>query len=283
MASRSAVKCSTDWANAAPRPITIKFRIRKETSKPQTNYHWCWRFSYLAPYWLISRNTITFHKYFWCWNWKGLPRNGKLSTIGKYRFHELIPQAVSGHANKTRHYQLWDEFIFNRDPRWFKETQLTASIGTVELRILIRGCLQSDTDQYNRTAAAEGTVISSNANNAFDRTLPTISWVRFVRHQSPIARTTVVYEGGVTWENSHRCEFHTGMTFWFRIAFAWWLGHLISRYLKIHFMLIKYTHDSKSQTLRKRYSFQSTGRPIWNRNGWTFCVYMITLPDFVPG
>ena len=47
--------------------------------------------------------------------------------------------------------------------------------------------------------------------------------------------------GVFTWENSHRCEFHTGMTFWFRIAFTWWLGHFISRYLEIHFMLIKYT------------------------------------------
>ena len=43
-------------------PITIKFRIRKQTSKPQTNYRCCLRFSYLAPYWLISCNTITFHK-----------------------------------------------------------------------------------------------------------------------------------------------------------------------------------------------------------------------------
>ena len=126
--SRFAVMRSTDWANRA-RPITIKFRIRRESSKPQTNYHWCLRFSYLAPYWVISRNTITFHKYFWCWNWKGLPRNGKMSTIGTYRFHELKLQAVSEHANKTRHYQLWDEVIFNRnwDPRWYcrrvKETQ----------------------------------------------------------------------------------------------------------------------------------------------------------------
>ena len=47
-------------------PITIKFRIGKQTSKPQTNYRCCLRFSYLVPYWLISRNTITFHKYFWC-------------------------------------------------------------------------------------------------------------------------------------------------------------------------------------------------------------------------
>ena len=47
-------------------PLTIKFRIRKQTSTPQTNYHCCLRFSYLVPYWLISGNTITFHKYFWC-------------------------------------------------------------------------------------------------------------------------------------------------------------------------------------------------------------------------
>ena len=47
-------------------------------------------------------------------------------------------------------------------------------------------------------------------------------------------------------------------------------------------MLIKYTCDSKSQRLRMRYPFQSTGRPISHRNGWTFRVYMIPLRDFVP-
>ena len=77
-----------------------------------------------------------------------------------------------------------------------------------------------------------------------------------------------------TWENSHRREFHTEITFWFRIAFTWWLGHFISRYLKVHFMLIKYTCDSKSQPLRMRYPFQSTGRSISHLNGW-FRVYMI--------
>ena len=30
-------------------------------------------------------------------------------------------------------------------------------------------------------------------------------------------------------------------------------------YLEVHFMLIKYTQDSKSQTLRMHYPFQSTG------------------------
>ena len=47
-------------------PITIKFRTREQTSKPQTNYRCCLRFCYLALYWLIFRNTITFHEYFWC-------------------------------------------------------------------------------------------------------------------------------------------------------------------------------------------------------------------------
>ena len=37
-------------------------------------------------------------------------------------------------------------------------------------------------------------------------------------------------------------------------------GRFISRYLKVHFMLIKYTCDSKSQTLRMRYLFQSVSR-----------------------
>ena len=85
-----------------------------------------------------------------------------------------------------------------------------------------------------------------------------------------------------TWENSHRREFHTGMTFWFRIAFTWWLGHFISCYLTVHFMLLKYTFSSKSQTLRMLYPFQSTSRPISHRNGCSFRVYMIPLRDFVP-
>ena len=55
-------------------------------------------------------------------------------------------------------------------------------------------------------------------------------------------------KGVFTWENSHRREFHIGMTFWFRIAFT--RSGVISYlgYLKVHFMLIKYTCDSKSQT-----------------------------------
>ena len=47
-------------------------------------------------------------------------------------------------------------------------------------------------------------------------------------------------------------------------------------------MLIRYTEDSKSQTLRMHYRFQSTSKSISHGNGWLFCVYMILLRDFVP-
>ena len=94
-------------------------------------------------------------------------------------------------------------------------------------------------------------------------------------------RSGFAFKGVFTWENSYRREFHTGVTFWFRTAFTWWLDHFISGYLKVHFMLIEYTCDSKSQTLRMRYPFQSTGRPIWHRNVWSFRVYTIPLRDFV--
>ena len=59
-------------------------------------------------------------------------------------------------------------------------------------------------------------------------------------------------------------------------------GLLTTRCLKVHFMLIKCTYDSKLRTLRMRYPFQSTGRPISHRKGWSFRVYMIPLRDFVP-
>ena len=88
-------------------------------------------------------------------------------------------------------------------------------------------------------------------------------------------------KGVFTWENSHWREFHTGMTFWFCIAFTWWMGHFISHYLKVHFMLTKYTCGSKWQTLCMCYPFQSTGRLISHQNGWSFCIYMIPLRDLV--
>ena len=47
-------------------------------------------------------------------------------------------------------------------------------------------------------------------------------------------------------------------------------------------MSIKYMCDLKLQTLRIRYLFQSTGRPISHRNVWPFRVFMIPLRDFIP-
>ena len=82
-----------------------------------------------------------------------------------------------------------------------------------------------------------------------------MSWAVYYTKQENFHWTRGVF----TWENSHWREFHTGMTFWFRIAFTWWVGRFISCYLTVHFMLIKYTFASKSQTLRMRYPFQSTG------------------------
>ena len=52
--------------------------------------------------------------------------------------------------------------------------------------------------------------------------------------------------------------------------------------LKLHLMLIKYMCDSQSQTLRMRYPFQSTSRPISHRNLWSFRVCMIPLRGFAP-
>ena len=100
-------------------------------------------------------------------------------------FHELKLQAVSGHANKTGMRSLLTVTETLAGTLEGLKKHLTASIGTVELRIL--GCYE---DAYSQTPisttaqrTAEGTVISSNANNALDRTLPTMSWVRFVIHQ----------------------------------------------------------------------------------------------------
>ena len=52
--------------------------------------------------------------------------------------------------------------------------------------------------------------------------------------------------------------------------------------MKVHFMLIKYKCETKSYTLRMRYPFLSTSRPISHRNEWSFRVYMILLRNFVP-
>ena len=71
------------------------------------------------------------------------------------RLSRAQTSALSEHANKTGYYPLWDEVKFiDQDPYWYsrRDFTITTSIGTVELRILKRGCLQSDnmaTDLYH--------------------------------------------------------------------------------------------------------------------------------------
>ena len=84
------------------------------------------------------------------------------------------------------------------------------------------------------------------------------------------------------WGKLLRHKFHTGITFWFRIVFTWWWVISYLAYLKVHFMMIKYTCNSRSHTLRMRYLSQSTCRPISLPNGWSFRVYMIPVWNFIP-
>ena len=59
------------------------------------------------------------------------------------------------------------------------------------------------------------------------------------------------------------------------------MGHFISRLFEgTLYVLIKYTNDSKSQQLRMRYTFQSTGRQMADQ--FQTSTYMIPLRDFVP-
>ena len=93
---------------------------------------------------------------------------------------------------------------------------------------------------------------SWNLNKAFSLALPRISRqlrrpeILFSWLNVTAVKNHLVYAfRKVRWclheKTLHRCEFHTGMTVWFRITFTRWLGHFISRYLKVHFMFIKYT------------------------------------------
>ena len=82
--------------------------------------------------------------------------------------------------------------------------------------------------------------------------------------------------GVFTWENSHRREFHTGMTFLFRIEFTLWLGHFEGTLhvdkIHVRFKITNITHALPVPVYW----------PISHRNVRSFRVYMIPLWDFVP-
>ena len=94
-------------------------------------------------------------------------------------------------------------------------------------------------------------------------------------------------EGVFTWENSHRRGFHTGMTFWFRIAFTWWRGYFISRLfertvhlykIQVRFKIANITH-----TLPVLVHLQLTPADRFNiETGGGFALNMIPLRNFVP-
>ena len=78
-------------------PISIKFRIHKQTSKPQTNYRCCLQFSYLAPYWLISCNTITLHKI-------------NISGVHGFVSFTVIPNNVNNYLRWRPKHREWQAF-----------------------------------------------------------------------------------------------------------------------------------------------------------------------------
>ena len=67
-----------------------------------------------------------------------------------------------------------------------------------------------------------------------------------------------------------------------------WLLYFVSRlhydWVISYIFIWRYTScwDSKSQTLRMHYPFQSTSRLISHGNVWSFRVYVMPLRDFVP-
>ena len=113
------------------------------------------------------------------------------------RLSRTQTSAISEHANKTGHYPLWDEVKSLTGTlvglRWLSTYHftLTTSTGTVELRFLKRGCVQSDnmtTDLYHSGPLRY---------QFLPLTMPTMLWIethqpwaRFVIHQS--LTTTVV-------------------------------------------------------------------------------------------
>ena len=93
----------------------------------------------------------------------------------------------------------------------------------------------------------------------------------------PLIVDGVESQGVFTSENRTGASFIPGWLFYFvsRLHYDWVISYLV---------IWRYTScwDSKSQTLRMRYPFQSTSRPISHRNVWSFRVYMMPLRDFVP-
>ena len=90
-------------------------------------------------------------------------------------------------------------------------------------------------------------------------------------------------KGVFTRENSHRGDFHTGVTLFisYRVYIMTGSFHTSLFEGTLHVDEIHVTLKI-ANIIRMRYPFQSTSRPISYRNVWSFLVYMIPLRDFVP-
>ena len=112
-------------------PITINFRIGKQTSKPQTNYRCCLRFSYLVPYLLISRNTTTFHKYFWCSRFCEFHRKRQLEAI------KIICRSEAGVVIKKKNETRVIAWIFPKPTIWSRQSKVLMTISYVLLQAVV--------------------------------------------------------------------------------------------------------------------------------------------------
>ena len=105
-------------------PITIMFRTRKQTSKPQTNYRCCLRFSFLMPYWLFPHNTVTFYKYFCCSRFCEFHSGVKLEKVGPTSSIFNPRPSLPSVANENRKQFQWLNVLLNNKTGPFFEIQL---------------------------------------------------------------------------------------------------------------------------------------------------------------
>ena len=87
----------------------------------------------------------------------------------------------------------------------------------------------------------------------------------FQRAWSPTNPFISIFKEVFTWENSHRCQFHTGMTTLFRIAFTWFMlleeMGLISPHRRLTPCSIEenYACATRSSLPRDRFHIETSG------------------------
>ena len=114
-------------------PITIMFRTCKQTSKSQTNYCCCLRFSFLMPYGLFPHNTVTFYKYFWCSRfcefhsktWKGWPNLFKFQSMSILVIHSNWQQETVSMVEYSFNWTIFLKFNVKKKVQLFKRQQIS--------------------------------------------------------------------------------------------------------------------------------------------------------------